>query len=238
MKYKFIRKGFKSENGNTKWKIGKWQKPIKDLVICERGYHCSKTIYQAFSYVQGEILCQVECKGKKLKGTDKEVWENQRVVRAWKWTKKDSVALAIYAAELCIENFEKAYFENKRPREAIEAAKKFLKYPTKANKKAARSAAWSARSAAKSAAWSAWSARSAAWSARSAAESAARSAVWSERSAAWSARSAAESAARSAARSAVWSAAESAARSAARSAVINKISKWMNERLKVLKEIK
>jgi hypothetical protein len=226
MKYKFIRKGFKSENGNTKWKIGKWQKPIKDLVICERGYHCSKTIYQAFSYVQGEILCQVECKGKKLKGTDKEVWENQRVVRAWKWTKKDSVALSIYAAELCLKNFEKVYPDDKRPREAIEAAKKFLKYPTKANKKAAWSAAESAAESA---------ARSAAWSAESAAESAARSArsaARSARSAAWSAWSAAWSAVRSA-ESAAWS-----AWSAARSAVINKISKWMNERLKVLKEIK
>ncbi len=176
MKYKFIRKGFKSENGNTKWEIGKWQKPIKNLVLCEKGYHCSKTIYQAFSYVQGEILCQVECKGKNLKDTDKEVWENQRVVKAWKWTKKDSVALSIYAAELCIDNFEKVYPNDKRPREAIEAAKKFLKYPTAAN--------------------------------RSAAESAARSAAWS------------------------------AAESAAESAVINKISKWMDNRLKVLKEIK
>ena len=194
MKYKFIRKGFKSENGNIKWKIGKWQKPIKDLVLCERGYHCSKTIYQAFSYVQGEILCQVECKGKKLKDTDKEVWENQRIVRAWKWTKKDSVLLSIYAAELCIDNFEKEYPEDKRPREAIEAAKKFLKYPTAAKRFAARSAAGSA-------------AESAAASARSAAESAAESAVWS-----------------------AWSAAESA--------VIKNISEWMDNRLKVLKEIK
>ena len=179
MKYKFIRKGFKSENGNIKWKIGKWQKPIKDLVLCERGYHCSKTIYQAFSYVQGEILCQVECKGKKLKDTDKEVWENQRIVRAWKWTKKDSVLLSIYAAELCIDNFEKEYPEDKRPREAIEAAKKFLKYPTAAKRSAARSAAGSA---AESAVWSAWS--------------------------------------------------------AAESAVIKNISEWMDNRLKVLKEIK
>jgi len=202
MKYKFIRKGFKSENGNTKWEIGKWQKPIKNLVLCEKGYHCSKTIYQAFSYVQGEILCQVECKGKNLKDTDKEVWENQRVVKAWKWTKKDSVALSIYAAELCIDNFEKVYPNDKRPREAIEAAKKFLKYPTAANRSAAESAAWSAWSAT----MSAWSAAEFAWSV-----------TMSAKSAAESARSAAMS---------------------ARSAVISKISKWMNNRLKVLKEIK
>ena len=48
-KYKFLNKGFKSTNGETKWKIGVWAKPIKDLNMCEKGYHCSKEVYQAFS---------------------------------------------------------------------------------------------------------------------------------------------------------------------------------------------
>ena len=178
-RWKFLRKGFKSDRGNTKWKIGEWSKPIKNLEMCQSGYHCSKEIYQAFSYVQGEILALVECKGKHESQEDKETWETMEIIKAYKWQKKDSVALSIYAAELCIDNFEKKYPEDKKPREAIEAAKKFLKYPTKAN----RSAAWSA------------------------AESAAESAAWS-------------------------------ARFAAESAVIKKISKWMDKRLLVLKEIK
>jgi len=206
-RWKFLRKGLKSDSGNTKWKIGEWSKPIKNLEMCQSGYHCSKEIYQAFSYVQGEILALVECRGKHESQEDKETWETLKIVKAYKWQKKDSVALSIYAAELCIDNFEKKYPEDKKPREAIEAAKKFLKYPTKAN----RSAAWSAAESAWSAAWSAAeSARSAAWSA-----------AWS---AAESARSAAESA--------------RSARSAAWSAVIKKISKWMDKRLLVLKEIK
>lgn len=179
-RWKFIRKGFKSDKGKCKWEMGKWQKPIEDLELCKRGYHCSKGIYQAFSYVQGEILCQVECKGKHISSDDKEAWENQRVVRAWKWTKKDSIALAIFSAELCLPNFERAYPDDKRPREAIEAAKKWLRNPTKKNREAAAS-------------------------------------------------SAAESAARSAA---------SSARSSARSAAIDKIAKWMDKRLSLLKEIK
>jgi len=181
-RWKFIKKGFKSNSGDTKWKIGEWSIPIKNLELCERGYHCSKEIYQAFFYVQGEILAQVECKGKHESSDDKEVWETMRIVRAYKWTKKDSVSLSIYAAELCLDNFEKEYPEDKRPREAIEAAKKWLKNPTQKNKSAARSAesaAWSAESAAWSAARSA--ARSAESAARSA-ESAARSA-WSAESA-------------------------------------------------------
>lgn len=214
-RWKFLKKGFKSNSGNTKWKIGEWSKPIKNLELCESGYHCSKEIYQAFSYVQGEILAEVQCKGKHESSKYKEVWETMRIIKAYKWQKKDSVALSIYAAELCIDTFEKEYPEDKGPREAIEAAKKWLKNPTKKNRSAAASAA---RSAARSAR-SAWSARST-WSAWSAA-SAARSA-WSAARSAWSAASAAESAAESAA----WS------------ALIKKISKWMDERLLVLEEIK
>ena len=157
-RWKFLRKGFKSNSGNTKWKVGEWSKPIKNLELCESGYHCSKEIYQAFSYVQGEILAKVECKGKHQSSKDKEVWETMRITKAYKWQKKDSVALSIYAAELCLDNFEKEYPEDKRPREAIEAAKNWLKNPTQKNKSAAESAVWSAESAA-------WSAESAAWSA-------------------------------------------------------------------------
>ena len=143
-RWKFLKKGLKSGSGNTKWKIGEWSKPIKNLELCQNGYHCSKEIYQAFSYVQGEILAKVECKGKHESSDDKEVRETMKIIKAYKWTKKDSVALSIYTAELCIENFEKVYPKDKRPQKAIEAAKKWLKNPTKENKKAAESAAWSA----------------------------------------------------------------------------------------------
>ena len=130
-----------------------------------------------------------------------------------------------------LENFEKEFPEDKRPRQAIEASRAFAKGEiTKEDlEAAARSArsAWSAEAAARSAAEAA--AEAAAWSAEAAARSAARSArsaAWSAeaaaRSAAWSAeaaaRSAAEAAARSAARSARSAAAEAAARSAAWSA--------------------
>ena len=70
---------------------------------------------------------------------------------AYRWSKKDSVALSIYSAELVLANFEKLFSDDGRPRAAIEAAKRWLKHPTKTNKIAAKSAAESA----KSAAWSA-----------------------------------------------------------------------------------
>jgi len=204
-RFKFLRTGLKSHFGGFKWKIGQWYKWDGKLKMCKTGFHCSREPYDAFSYVQGEILAEVEVRGKSEKQEDKETWSEMRILRAWKWGKKDSVRLAIYCTELVLPNFEKEFPKDKRPRKAILAAKRWLwgRGDASAAESAAESAAWSvARSAARSAESAelaaaesaAWSAESAARSAESAAESAAWSAESAAESAAWSAESAAESA--------------------------------------------
>jgi hypothetical protein len=226
-RYKFLRlvKGkIKSENGDPPcyWKIGEWKRCDEDLFMCSSGFHCSKKILDALNWVAGEVLAMVEVKGKSIIDYDKECWSGMRIIKAFKWTKKDSVALAIFSAELVLKNYEKMYPDDDRPRKAIEAAKKVLKNDTAKN-----------RSAAESAAESAWSA---AWLAGSAARSAAESAAWlagSARSAAESAAWLAAESARSAAESAAWSAAMSAG-----SAALNKINKWLINHIKELEEIK
>jgi len=120
-------------------------------------------------------------------------------------THQEQVQFAIYCARRSLPNFERQHPDDKRPREAVDAAEAWLSDPSEENRKraesaeyAARSAAWSAKYAARSAAWSAeYAARSAAWSAKYAARSAALSAEYAA-SAALSAESAesAESAAR------------------------------------------
>ncbi len=151
LRWKFLNEGFKSNVGDCVWEKGVWKKHEGKVSMCNSGFHCSKEVYQAFSFVQGEILAQVECAGKNEIQDDKEVYEKMRIVKAYKWQKKDSIALSIFAAELVIENFEKVYPNDKRPRQAIEAAKRYLKNPTEKNKTAAEAAAWSARSAAEAA---------------------------------------------------------------------------------------
>ncbi len=137
------------------------------------------------------------------------------------------IEFACRCAERTLPNFESVYPDDKRPRQAIEAARRLRvdKSP----------AAWSAAMSACSAAWSA---ESAAWSA---ARSTACSAAWSAaRSAAMSAAMSAEPAARSAARLAVWlaeSAAWSAtwsAESAAWSATWSAESKWQTDTFLIL----
>ena len=170
--YKFLNldgKKIKSNSGDCSWKLNEW-KHEDEIDMCNKGFHCSDTILDAFSYVSGSILAIVETKGESEKKEDKSVWSDMRLIKIWNWTKNDSVALSIFSAELCIKNFEKLYPNDKRPREAIEAAKKWLKNPTEENRSAARSAWSAAESAAESAAWSAARyAESAAWYAESAA---------------------------------------------------------------------
>lgn len=153
-RYKFLHTGFKSKNGDVKWIKNKWKKFNGELKMCECGFHACKDPYNAFSYIQGEILAVVECRGEHLIKDNKECWREQRVVKAYKWTKKDSLKLAIYSAELVLGNYEKEYPNDTRPREAIKVAKKVLFKNTKSNRLAAKSA----RSAATLAAWSAASA--------------------------------------------------------------------------------
>ena len=144
LRYKFLRKGMKSENGNLKWRLNKWNKAEGQLSMCNNGLHACKEPYWAFSYVQGEILALVECRGKHLKDKNKECWEEQRVVKTWTWTKKDSVRLAIYSAELVIKIYERQYPNDDRPRKAIETAKEWLKHPTMKSAYAAADAAHAA----------------------------------------------------------------------------------------------
>ena len=86
IRYKVFKKNFKSNNGNIKWKIGEWQKHDGELAICKSGLHCSKRIIDAMYYTKAEIIAKVEVKGNHLEQSDKEVWNNMRILKAWKWS--------------------------------------------------------------------------------------------------------------------------------------------------------
>jgi len=119
-------------------------------------------------------------------------WANWLLVRVMDY--KQCVSYAVFAAEQVIENYEKQYPDDKRPREAIEAAKKCIENPSEENKKeaanAARAAFWVAcavYSAARLAYWAACAAYNAACAAYNAADSAARAVYNAAYSAAYSA---------------------------------------------------
>lgn len=147
--WKFLNKkgrSIVSDKGDQEWKIGEWVHVDGEIRACKNGLHASKKILDAFGYVQGTVLARVEVKGKHDDENDKSAYSDMRIIEAYEWTKKDSVALAIYSAELCLDEFEKLYTDDNRPREAIEAAKKVLVHDTAKNRSAASEAA-SARGA-------------------------------------------------------------------------------------------
>ena len=77
-------------------------------------------------------------------------WANWFIVRTM--TYKQYVSYAVYAAEQVIDIYEKKHPDNKKPRLAIEAAKKCIDNPSDENKKAAADAAAYAADAAADAA--------------------------------------------------------------------------------------
>ena len=113
-----------SPNGHL-FKVGKWYKE-DNISICNRGFHASKKAIDAMGYVDCEVLAKVEVRGESETQEDKECWSEMKIIKTYKWTKKDSVALSIYSAELVIDLYEKKYPRDKRPRLAIEAAKEVL----------------------------------------------------------------------------------------------------------------
>jgi hypothetical protein len=79
--------------------------------------------------VDSKKLCTLLIKENKLD------WCNWLISRLL--TKTDCIRYAIYAAEQVVDIFEKKYPDDKRPREAIDAAKRYVKNPSKKNKDAA-----------------------------------------------------------------------------------------------------
>ena len=81
-------------------------------------------------------LCKLACdkKDRQLLG-----WANWVIVRKMEYA--HYVSYAVYAAEQVIDIYEKRYPDDKRPRKAIEAAKKCIENPSDENKKAAATAA-------------------------------------------------------------------------------------------------
>jgi len=164
--YKFLNnkgKSIISTHGNLKWTIGEWQHVDGDIKACKNGLHASKSIYRAFSFVEGSVLAKVEVKGKHDDENDKSAYSDMRIIEAYKWTKKDTASLIIFASEMRLNEFEKLYPTDHKPRKAIDAAKAVLAHDTVKNRLEALSAVVFA---ADSEAWSAWlAAEAAAWSA-------------------------------------------------------------------------
>jgi hypothetical protein len=230
-------------------KPGKWMPKIEDVKACKRGYHVipTKAIVEWLPPLRvAGYLCEAEGYGSSDKDGDKIAFAEARLLKIVGVLDEKSMRLAAAdMAERVLPIFYKVFPKDKRPAQAIQAARDFAngKIDDAARSAAGDAAGDAARSAARSAAWTAagdaagyaawtaagdaaWTAaRSAAWTAAGdAAGYAARSAAWTAAgdaagdAAGYAARSAAWTAAGDAAGDAAWTAAGDAAGDAARSA--------------------
>jgi len=167
--YKFVNDDLTSTHNNYRWKIGKWNKSEGELKPCETGLHASRTPYDVSQFPIANRLFVVEARGEVVYGENKFVSREMRLIKELP-TKKIFVEYAIKCAYRILKNYEKQYPEDKRPRQAINAAKAVLRNPSEENIKAAESAAWATESATRAAVGAAWAvawaaARAAAWAA-------------------------------------------------------------------------
>jgi len=117
---------------------------------------CKKGIEHVSHYKNKETIAVL----KYLIKDDKLDWASWLICRVF--NKKQKISYAIFAAEQVIGIYEKEYPDDNRPRNAIEAAKEYLKNPTKKNAYAANAAANAATYAADAAANNAYYAADAA----------------------------------------------------------------------------
>ncbi len=166
--YHFLQADMTAGSGNERpWEVGE-TRTIKDpskIALCKYGYHSSPTLWDALHYAPGPVACLVEIsKPIQSNGSDgdrKSVSAKRKLIK----TVNIDRELRLFACD-CAERDQP---NNKRPRKAIEVARRF------ANGQATQeelTAAWdAARDAARDAAWdAAWNAarnavRDAAWDA-------------------------------------------------------------------------
>ncbi len=145
--WKFLNTGMKSAHGEQTWKIGEWGKLSGELIICEKGFHASEYIQDAFWYVHGSVLARVEVRGESVIRVDKQAWSEMRVVEAYHWSKFDSVRMAIFTARAVLPIYERRYPKKTALRGAIEAAEAWLVNQCNETREAAPAAAAKAAAA-------------------------------------------------------------------------------------------
>jgi len=213
-----------TRNADGTWTPGEWMPPVKGkLVPCLNGYHVV-SIEQLPMWL-GERIFEAQTGEEIVHADDKSVVRTCRLIREFaSWNERTARLFACDCAEHVLSLYEAKYPDDRRPRKAIETARRYAEGKAAVEELTdVWDAAWAAaEDAAGAAAWAAaWAAaEDAAWDAAGAAAGAA-------------ARAAARDAAGAAARDAAGAAAEDASWAAAWAAE----RQWQVERLGEILEL-
>ena len=167
--YKILgRNGEAIHGGSGTWFLpqgnrpGKWMPKVNEVRVCYTGYHLLKPMALLVWMDRDVKIFVAEGRGTADNGDEGKIaFQQARLIRVTAWTRICYPLFAADCAERSLESFERTFPDDKRPRQAIEVARKFAAGECSLEEVRA---AWSA---AESAAWSAaWSAARAAQTAR------------------------------------------------------------------------
>jgi hypothetical protein len=121
--YKFLRlrnDQVISDWDESVWQKNEWRDIASDPVLYAQGFYASGCITDALQWY-GNVLAEVEVRGRSVSGRVMTAHQGMRITRAWKVSRQDWLDLAIYTAELVLPIFESRFPDDKRPRTAIKS---------------------------------------------------------------------------------------------------------------------
>ena len=148
--YKWLKPDRTTTYQGVKWpkRVGVWT-PDVTPVMCVSGWHLATHQGIAEHARTGAVLWIAEGRGEFVAAGDKVAFSSARLVsQVGTLTQIIAVQWAAECAKRVLRHYEDRYPEDKRPREAIQAALKWAKDPTEANRAAATAAATNAAYAA------------------------------------------------------------------------------------------
>jgi hypothetical protein len=230
--YKWLKPDRITTYQKVKWpkRVGVWT-PDVTPVMCVSGWHLATHEGIAEHARTGAVLWIAEGRGESVAAGDKVAFSSARLVsQVGTLTQIIAVQWAAECARRVLKHYEDRYPEDKRPREAIQAALKWAKDPTEANRNAAAAAATDAAYATAAATAAATDAAYAAYAAAAAYAAFAADDVYADAAASASAAAAAYAATAAATAAAYATNAAIAAANAA-NAARNEEREWQSDRL-------
>jgi hypothetical protein len=109
------------------WSVGEERKIKGDTIkLCERGYHSSRTPFDAFAYASGPMLCLVEVpKSGTIRVGDKQV-SNRRKLLAAVNIEKELRLFTVACAERLLPRLERAFPDTDKFRKVVQGAEDYI----------------------------------------------------------------------------------------------------------------
>jgi hypothetical protein len=130
--YKFLKPEGKPMYGTGTWFLpkgkrpGKWMPKVEKLEMCKSGYHAAPEDHLV-NWCSGPHMYGFEGRGEMLQGGNKVAFGEARLIKEIpEWNRKTAVLFACDCAEHVLHLFEERHPKDKRPREAIQAAREYV----------------------------------------------------------------------------------------------------------------